>query len=230
MMFVETMIDSASQTQQRALLAYAPKPFAALSIFSAIYIFYYLLWSHPEKLRRVYHHLVLAAFANVLICSICSFVGSWALPIETNVVGASGNMTTCSVQGELFTVGWLALASYYAGFGVYGLTAVKNNFHQGSIKWIEKWIHLWAFGIPAVCLIASGVYMAKHPVSDIFCTVSKLEVHYTQPSMKFVIYTSFVMVDFLIGTGTMIYLWVNFFQIQKQVDHAAGLKRFIESA
>jgi hypothetical protein len=119
---------------------------------------------------------------------------------------------------------------YYAGFGIYGLIAVKNNFHQGSIKWIEKWIHLWAFGIPAVCLIASGVYMAKHPDSDIFCTVSKLEVHYTEPSMKFVIYTSFVMVDFLIGTGTMIYLWVNFSQIQKQVDHAAGLKHIIESA
>jgi preprotein translocase subunit YajC len=222
------MSDSASLTQQRAL-AYAPKPFAALSILSSIYVFYFL-WSHPEKRRRVYHRLVLTAFANVLICSICAFVGSWALPVETDVVGAAGNMTTCSVQGAFFLVGWLALASYYAGFGVYGLVAVKNNFNQGSIKWLEKWIHLWAFGFPIVCLIASGVYMAFHPGSDIFCTISKLEVHYMEPSIKFVIFTSFIMVDFLIGTGTIIFLWVNFAQIQKQVDNAIGMKRLIESA
>jgi hypothetical protein len=225
----KTMADTASIPQQRAL-AYAPKPFAALSILSSTYVFYYLLWKRRDKLQRMYHRLILAAFANVLLCAICFFVGSWALPADTNMVGAAGTIITCSVQGAVITVGWLALAAYYAAFGIYGLVAVKENFHQENIQWLEKWIHLWAYGPTLAMFIAAGIIIYTKEDTNPFCTVAEIGAHYMEPPAKYTIWLSLVLVDFIVGTGTILYLWFNFSQIQKRVDETTGMRRLIESA
>lgn len=167
---------------------------------------------------------------NVLIFSMCFFIGSWALPADVDMVGASGNMATCTVLGASFTVGWIALAAYYAAFGVYGLVAVKNNFQQEKIRWLEKWIHLWAY-VPTLCiLIGEGVYLSANDGSNTFCSVAKLEIHYARPSLRYSIGASLVLADFLVGTVTILYLWFNFSNIQKQVDDYTGMRRLIESA
>lgn len=220
----------ASLTQQRAI-AYAPKPFAILSILSSLYIFYYLLIRHRPKLKRMYHRLVIAAFCNVFLCSICFFIGSWALPADSGVVGASGTITSCAVQGAGLIFGRLALASYYAAFSIYGLVAVKNNFRQDEIKWLEKWIHLWALGVPVACLVTSGIYnMSMNKDLTSYCNANKLMLHYAEPSLSSVICASLVLIDFIIGAVTILYLLRNFSTIQKQVDDASGMRRLIESA
>ena len=219
----------ASLTQQRAI-AYAPKPFAILSILSSLYVFYYLLIRHRLKLKRIYHRLVIAAFYNVFICSICFFIGSWALPADSGVVGASGTTTSCAVQGAVLIFGRLALASYYAAFSIYGLVAVKNNFRQDEIKWLEKWIHLWALGVPIACLVAGGIYMSMNKESNPYCNATKLMLHYAEPSLNSVICGSLVLINFIIGAVTILYLLQNFSKIQKQVDDASGMRRLIESA
>jgi hypothetical protein len=62
--------------QQRAF-AYAMKPFAALSFMSSAYAMYYLLILHREKLRRMYHRLMLSAFFCCASLSFALFWGTW---------------------------------------------------------------------------------------------------------------------------------------------------------
>lgn len=107
-------------TQQRAL-AYAPKPFAALSFLSSLFVMYYLLIRHPEKRDRMYHRLILSIFVCILPLSFCLFWGTWAMP-EGSVpwaIGASGTSTTCSIQGFLITTFILAFPFYYASLSVF---------------------------------------------------------------------------------------------------------------
>lgn len=215
--------------QQRAL-AYAPLPFAALSTLSSLFLFYYLLVMHPNKLERIYHRLVLAAFACMFIFSCCLLWGNSALPVGSGYIGASGNDRTCSVQGGLYVVSGLALASYYASLSIYGLISVKNNFQQEKIRWMEKWIHLWAHGPALAVFVGMAVQMKVDPESDLLCRVSRLHVHYEVVPWSVYVYIYLVRLNYVIGIAGILFLWCNFTRIQKKVDNAVGMTQMIESA
>lgn len=224
------MSTSLTSAQQNALI-YAPKPFAALSMLSSIFAFYYLIVRHPDKRKKMYHRLVLAAFGNVFVLSFCLLYGYWALPVSTNISGAAGNNVTCAIQGSLYIVTWLAYASYVASFSIYGLYAVKNNFQQDKFQWIEKWIHVCAYAPPVTLLIISGAVKIMNPDSHPVCRVAELHIHKGEPTLVYdVIMTAFVMVDFVTGTTVILYLWRNFSEIQGKVDNYVGIRRLIESA
>ena len=210
--------------QQRALV-YAVKPFAALSILSSMYVFYYLLVRHPEKRSRMYHRLILATFVNLFVNSLATFARSWALPADTNYVGAVGNNVTCSVVGAFFIVTWMTVASYYTSLSIFGLVAVKNNFRQEKFHWIEKWIHIWVYTCPLIVVICCAIDWDQ---DWDFCRVAAL--HHGNLKLPDKLILTFVSIDFIVGVSTILYLWIKFPEIQKQVDDAIGMRRLIESA
>jgi hypothetical protein len=62
--------------QQRAF-AYAAKPFAATSFLASAFAMYYLLILNREKLKRVYHRIMLSAFFCCASLSFALFWGTW---------------------------------------------------------------------------------------------------------------------------------------------------------
>ena len=144
-------------TQQRAL-AFSAKPFALLSFLSSAWIIYRLLIRCGVKRQTMYHRLILSAAFCLNILSFCLFWGTWAMPVGTNyVVGASGNDNTCTAQGFLFDLAYIAFPFYYASFSVLALVSVKNNFKEEKYAWMEKWIHLWAYAPPLIVVIYATV-------------------------------------------------------------------------
>ena len=218
------MTSDPTLSQQKAL-AYAPKPFAICSILSSMYLFYYLLCLHPEKLGRIYHRLILAANVCIFLFSVCVLWGSWAL----------GNNISCSIAAALYVFSGLPLAAYYASLSVYGLVAVKNDFQQEKIQWMEKWIHLWAWTPPIVVLTAMAIQMITQPDLDPFCEELQMEFQLQNeqdedPLWSFYAYVILIKLNFAIGLVTILYLMVNFSKIQSTVDKAVGMKHLIESA
>eukprot|EP00956_Cyclotella_meneghiniana_P005727 scaffold7429_cov48-Cyclotella_meneghiniana.AAC.2 len=218
------MASGLTLSQKKALL-YAPKIFAICSILSSIYLFYYLLYLHPEKRERIYHRLVLAVNVCIFLFSICVLWGSWAL----------GNNISCSIAGALYIFSGLPLAAYYASLSMYGLIAVKNDFRQEMIQWMEKWIHLWAWTPPIVMLTAMLIQMITKPDINPFCVELQLEFQLQDEEDEdlfwtFYTYGILIKLNFVIGLVTIMYLVFNFSKIQSIADKSTGMKRMIESA
>ena len=81
-------------TQMRAL-AYAPKPFAALSFLSSLFGMYYLLIRHPEKRKRMYHRLILSTFVCIMPLSFCLFLGTWVSKLNCSALSCISIYNLC---------------------------------------------------------------------------------------------------------------------------------------
>mmetsp|Transcript_2546 Transcript_2546/g.3903 ORF Transcript_2546/g.3903 Transcript_2546/m.3903 type:complete len:382 (-) Transcript_2546:179-1324(-) len=136
-------------TTQQYALAYAPKPFAAMSFLSSCYMIYYLVFKEPEKLQRLYHRLVLAMNVALLPPSFAFFWGSWAMPRGTpHKIGAVGTVDTCTAQGFIATMFGMTVSIYYGSLVVQAFLGVKNNFKEEKYGFIEKWVHATAYIVP----------------------------------------------------------------------------------
>lgn len=89
-------------TAQQRGLAYAPLPFASLSLLSSLGIIVYLTCTRERRrLRRLYHRLVLAMNISLLLVSFSWIWGPFAVPEGTEYyAGASGTVQTCTASGE----------------------------------------------------------------------------------------------------------------------------------
>eukprot|EP00580_Thalassiosira_gravida_P006289 CAMPEP_0201639098 /NCGR_PEP_ID=MMETSP0493-20130528/18397_1 /ASSEMBLY_ACC=CAM_ASM_000838 /TAXON_ID=420259 /ORGANISM="Thalassiosira gravida, Strain GMp14c1" /LENGTH=401 /DNA_ID=CAMNT_0048112383 /DNA_START=121 /DNA_END=1326 /DNA_ORIENTATION=- len=162
-------------TSQQMGAAYAPMPFAIISFLSSSYIIYHLLFQERQKLKRLYHRLVLAMNFALLPLA---FVNVWTTlpaPVGTpNVVGAMGTVSTCTSQGILRMTLSFAVATYYASLILQAFVGMRNNFKEQNYRWIEKYIHFVAYSIPCMYAIVfaatdnfnpsgSGCWYAKAP-------------------------------------------------------------------
>ncbi len=179
------------------------------------------------------------------------------MPVGTNyVVGASGNDNTCTAQGFLFDLAYIAFPFYYASFSVLALVSVKNNFKEEKYAWMEKWIHLGAYVPPLIIVIYATVvgwmrpgayicsfryYLFKErsiehqiwhvssfnwPISNILMSHSHLDLF----SEMQIALLGVQLAELLVATVTISYLWINFTKIQSSIDAAIGMKRIKEEA
>mmetsp|Transcript_11422 Transcript_11422/g.24261 ORF Transcript_11422/g.24261 Transcript_11422/m.24261 type:complete len:327 (+) Transcript_11422:178-1158(+) len=230
-------------TPQQKAFAYAPKPFALLSFLSALLVIHYLFLRHPQKLKRMYHRIILSTFFCLLFESLALFWGTWAVPVGTpHVIGAFGNDATCATEGFLLTsFGW-AESLYYASLSIYTLMAVKHNFREEKYQWIEKWIHGISIGVP---LIFSIVGVAGHffRAGLAYCHLTFMRT--CDPSVNgdlqecrggrytllfHVPYIWIITVSFLTSSSAMIYLYHSFEQTEDDVEQAVGMRLLIQSA
>jgi len=121
------------------------KPLAFLSFLSGSYVIFHLLARRRDKLKRMYHRIILAMNMCVVPYAIADFVGTWAMLKGTPYrLGAAGNQTTCDVQGFFKVIVFIAVPYYYSSLSVYSCFAVRNSFKEENYRYIEKWIHLGA--------------------------------------------------------------------------------------
>jgi len=104
---------------------------------------------------------------NILIFSIWSIIGGWAVPYSDNPsqydeagywwygdgqsitkIGFLGNQTTCTLQGFFLFFCSHSAMFYFALLSVYSFVGVNSNYNPLKYKWIEKYIHVLAHLLP----------------------------------------------------------------------------------
>lgn len=224
-------------SEQRKALAYAPKIPAALSTIASLLIIWTIIWTR-EKRQRLYQRLMLALSVTCLISSVAYFFGTWAMPTETECVEtAYGNHQTCVTQGLLIHVSVNASSVYYASLSLYSFIAVRNDFKEARIQWIEKWIHFTAI---AASPIISVVFLVKKMYNPIqfLCSVglSKAQVqdiNFSDSTFNHLDMTfNHAPHAFMLILSTMMMVALCFIEKQKikSNDGLCGKKKILEDA
>mmetsp|Transcript_32993 Transcript_32993/g.43971 ORF Transcript_32993/g.43971 Transcript_32993/m.43971 type:complete len:440 (-) Transcript_32993:168-1487(-) len=236
------MIPQPNDRQQRAS-AYALKPLAALSFLSGCYVIYHILVQKPEKLKRMYHRIILAMNICLLPYAITDFVGTWAMPAGTPYrLGALGNQTTCTIQGFLSIVFSFAVPYYYSSLSIYSCFAVRNSFKEESYRHIEKWIHLSAvcISLPVAVFFAAieGInpnatvcYAAEFPPNCANDPGVPCERGGDSVSMmiKKIYALCIIFVTFVIPPMALLYLRASIKKVNRDTKGSVGKKKMIES-
>lgn len=236
------MVNHPTTVQQWAM-AYAIKPTALLSLFSSFYVIYFLLIAHPDKLKRMYHRLVLAMNINVVPMTIKFLWGTWAIPKGTPyTIGAIGTRQTCTTQGFLGIFSIFTVSYYYASLSVFAFLAVKHSFKEAEFQWVEKWIHIGAYVLPltvAVVLVtkeqfnpyAEGCFATGYPVGceydpHVPCERGDDD---SEPFI-FTLGVGQFLTYFVIPPVAMLSIRSRISAVREDVDRSLGFKRIMESA
>lgn len=159
-----------SETEQ-LLLAYLPKFPAIISFLSSVCVIVSVSRSNKKK-KKMYHRIACVMAFYGILQSCIFMIGTTAFPKNTpQVKGAAGTYSSCTVQG-FFVQLTMAIPYYYSSLSVYSFLAIRNDFNQERIAWVEKWIH----GIVHILTVPSAVYLvpkdAYNP-SGPFCWISR---------------------------------------------------------
>jgi len=157
-------------------------------------------------------------------------------------VGTLGTDLTCSIQGFLILTFYLAFPFYYASLSVLANVALKNNFQEEKYAWMEIWIHVGAYLVPVIMAI---YFAAKDQIQPgvTFCAVdfpsdiAYCEQNGIDPNCDsrdttrfFAVVATIILLELMVGTITMIHLLCTFEKVQKEVEHAIGMKEILETA
>jgi len=223
-------------------MAYAHIPFAVISCFSSGYVIFRLLCIERHKLKRLYHRLVLAMNFASLPLAIVWVWRPFAVPEGTPYyAGASGTIETCTASGFLFAFLMIPVPIYYASLSLQAFVGMKNNFKEEKYRWIEKYIHIVAWGISFVIatIVAAtenfnprgaGCYITRYPVEceidpDVPCERGK-----NIKLAQFIVGLSLIFVYFIFTPSVLImmYCWIG--KAKKKMHGCQGLQRIRETA
>ena len=140
-----------SESEQKAM-AFVPKAPALLSFISSICVIVFFI-RHKEKRVKMYHRIVFTMSLYGALMSIMFMIGTAAFPTGTPMAyGASGTVASCVTQGIIAQF-CHSIPLYYSSLSIYCYLAVKANFQEKKIVWIEKWIH----GVISVYVFTAGI-------------------------------------------------------------------------
>lgn len=123
-----------------------------------------------DKRKRSKERLLFAVSVTDLIQSVCLFVGTWAMPAESQIYGAFGNITTCNIQGFLLTFSNVCTSLYSACFGICFLLLAKSQ-RDASLE-VEKFIHVFNISFSLIGSIA-GLLQKKYNPTLVSCLLGK---------------------------------------------------------
>ena len=144
-------------------LAAIPKIVAVPSMLGSLYIVVDVarnrssgaVASRKQSTNSTYNRLLAAMSCIDVLTSLCYFLGTWPIPIDSGPYLASGNAATCVAQGFVIQAG-LAIPFYNLSLSTYYLLVVKLGWKQRRISAIEKYLH----GIPLLVRLGSSVVAA----------------------------------------------------------------------
>jgi len=229
--------------QQRGL-AFAPMPFAAISFLASTYVIHHLLWKQQEKLKRLYHRLVLAMNFALIGLSISRF-WTFAVPAGTPFFAADwGTVNTCTVQGFMSLMFALVVPTYYASLSLQAVVAMKYKFEEEKYKWIEIPIHLMAwcfpFAMATVFVVtenfnprSSGCWTAKAPLGceeDPAVPCQRGADSQILQILQFVGTIFLLLIYFVVPPSAILamYCWIS--KMQKKAAGGSGMQRVRDSA
>ncbi|KAL9189310.1 hypothetical protein ACHAXT_011800 [Thalassiosira profunda] len=234
-------MDPPTLAQQRGL-AFAPIPFASISLLASLYIIHHLLCRERQRLKRMYHRLVLALNLSLVVVSVMWIWSPFSVPEGTPYfAGASGTVQTCTANAFIFAVFSLAIPAYYGSLSFQAFMGIRHNFKEEKYRWIEKWIHCVSLIIPTALasIIAAtenfnptgtGCYVGKYPRGcetdpDVPCERGDDIWH-----VEFIIGLGLICLYFVFPPAIVLgmYCWIR--KAQKRVDGSTGMKRLRESA
>ena len=70
------------------------------------------------------------------------------MPEGTPNYGAAGTIATCTAEGFMAVTVDMTVPIYYGSLVLQAFMGMKNNFKELKYRWIEKWIHVVAWGFP----------------------------------------------------------------------------------
>jgi len=141
-----------------------------VSTIASMCLVVHILRSH-HGLSTTYHRLVLGLSIGDIMSSFANVLGSTMVPKEMNyyVLGAQGNMTTCTAQGFLIAVGFITTNLYNCSICLYYLSIIRYNKKDEYIRnKLEPWFH----GISIIFPLAGGfvaIAMKAYNVKDSVC-------------------------------------------------------------
>jgi hypothetical protein len=136
---------------QSRLLTNIPRVTATLSIVGSAIIIYIILKDRSQKLRRVYHRLLLAYSCIDVMVSFNFALSAMVVPKGTpGVWGAQGTLATCQASGFI-TQFSLSQAAYGCFICVYYVLVLRYQVREQTIaKYIEPLVHAFAGITPFV--------------------------------------------------------------------------------
>jgi len=98
-----------------------------------------------------------------ILLSLFAFVlGTWALPKESPILWAVGNMASCEAAAFIAGVGYIGSPLYNCSLVSYYLLLLKYNWPDHKMKKVEKWFHIvpcslaLVYSITALCTNTFG--------------------------------------------------------------------------
>ena len=144
------MVDLGLSESHQRVLNLCERIGASISILCSLYLVKTVLSSQYYRCR-IYHRIMMGCAVNIILMGIVILWGSAAVPKDFaghHVVGASGNRTTCTIQGFLDLFLQFAVPFYYVALSLLSLLAMHTKFEIKRYLWIEKWIHAAVYVLP----------------------------------------------------------------------------------
>lgn len=227
---------------QETALAFAPVPFAVLSLLSSSYVIHYLLCRARDKLQRMYHRLILALNCTLVVFSAIWIWRPFAVPVGTAYNPyAAGTVGTCTAQGFFFLMCVLTTPVYYGSLSVQAYMAIKNSFREEKYKWIEKWIHLVAICVPfALSMIVVARENFNASIGSCFLRKAPMGCE-ADPNVACERGKGIKYLELIVGLGLLLlyfivppsltaamYCWIG--RMQRKGEGSSGMQRVRESA
>ena len=143
---------------------------AMVSLLCSLILIYQIISKRHEKLKLMYHRIMLI----ISICDICVssalFVGNWAIPRDLKeewLMNNVGTQLTCNVQGFLFSFGIYGVATSIACLSLHFMFLIRYNWSQERLRPIEY--SMWMLLI--ACLGVSLIMRDSYKPFPFFCWV-----------------------------------------------------------
>ena len=135
---------------------------AFLSLVGSGYIIFrnLRLPERNERLKLIYHRIMVGLSAHDSLSSISIFFGSWAMP-EDNIhsdemIGNYGSWGTCTGQGFFIYYGYLSCVMYNSFLSAYFLLCIRYGWREEQFSAIEP----YCFGVATGISLSISIYLA----------------------------------------------------------------------
>lgn len=162
--------DDLYSDRQEKVLAILPMITAPFSIIGSLIIIFLITRDYKNKLKRVYHRIMLSMSVMDVISSVnLTFGAGWLIPKGTDGVFHAVGMTgTCEVNGFLLQLGGLLVALYNASLALYFLLFVRYKCAEKFIaRRVEPFIHGFSLLIPLATAAVGLLTNTFNPLNTI---------------------------------------------------------------
>ncbi|VEU43981.1 unnamed protein product [Pseudo-nitzschia multistriata] len=163
-----------------------------------------MAWKRSDLL---FHRLVLVMAIHLAILGITLIIGAAAIPeslsnsdeLSESILGYHGTEATCTAQGFVFYVCFMASMMYYCSFSAYSYLGVPRNFVSQGFEVAGKYIHAFVNFFALVTAVAIVLLDGFNNTGLGFCgparsDISTYKLFLMVPLMLEIVFSSVVMV------------------------------------
>jgi len=139
------------------------------SILGSSLIIYMIISDRKRKLVRPYHRLMLLMSFFDVLQSIALVISVRAVPVESNIYGAKGNINTCMTQGFFLMLG-LAVPLYNSSLNIYYVLTIRYSISSEKFAKFEPILHAVSILLPLSIATTFTVRNNMAPIMAGWCS------------------------------------------------------------